>query len=91
MNTAAQELFGKESVAIAVLRVGMVILIGFNVVSYQMLQHKREHMDQVKHSRQIIDAARETLSAMKDAETGQRGYLLTGDPHFRTRFKQLPS
>jgi CHASE3 domain sensor protein len=36
----------------------------------------------VKHSRQIIDAARETLSAMKDAETGQRGYLLTGDSHY---------
>jgi CHASE3 domain sensor protein len=87
MNMTAQEMFGKESVAIAVLSVGMVILIGFNVVSYQMLQHKRGHMDQVKYSRQIIDAARETLSAMKDAETGQRGYLLTGDPHYLEPFQ----
>jgi CHASE3 domain sensor protein len=87
MNMTAQEMFGKESVAIAVLSVGMVILIGFNVVSYQMLQHKRGHMDQVKYSRQIIDAARETLSAMKDVETGQRGYLLTGDPHYLEPFQ----
>jgi two-component system, cell cycle sensor histidine kinase and response regulator CckA len=76
------ELFTKESRSILALSIGIVILVGFNVVSYQMLQHEREHMSLVKHSRQIIDATHEILSAMKDAETGQRGYLLTGNPQY---------
>jgi PAS domain S-box-containing protein len=76
------ELLGKGSLSILALTIGIVILVGFNVVSYQMLQHEREHMSLVKHSRQIIDAVDEILSAMKDAETGQRGYLLTGDPQY---------
>jgi PAS domain S-box-containing protein len=76
------ELFGKESLSVLALSIGIVILVSFNVVSYQMLQHEREHMSLVKHSRQIIDAVGEILSAMKDAETGQRGYLLTGDPQY---------
>ena len=30
----------------------------------------------------LIDSANDLLSAMKDAETGQRGYLLTGDEDY---------
>ncbi len=35
-----------------------------------------------KHSRVILNRADDLLSALKDAETGQRGYLLTGDEAF---------
>ena len=44
----------------------------------------------VAHTRDVIDAAERTLSDAQDAETGQRGYLLTGDtaylePYHRAR------
>jgi len=35
-----------------------------------------------KHTREIISSADDLLSALIDAETGQRGYLLTGDEAF---------
>ena len=35
-----------------------------------------------KHSRVILNSADDLLSALKDAETGQRGYLLTGNEAF---------
>jgi PAS domain S-box-containing protein len=34
------------------------------------------------HNRIVIDQLQETLSSLKDAETGQRGYLLTGDERY---------
>ncbi len=36
----------------------------------------------VMHSRQVLFEAEQTLSLLKDAETGQRGYLYTGDPAY---------
>ncbi len=35
-----------------------------------------------KHTSQVLNAADDLLSAVKDAETGERGYLLTGDEAF---------
>ena len=37
---------------------------------------------QVVHTHEVLTAVRQTLSLLKDAETGQRGYLLTGDPRY---------
>ncbi len=34
----------------------------------------------------VIDQLQETLSSLKDAETGQRGYLLTGDDKYLTPY-----
>lgn len=36
----------------------------------------------VAHTWQVKQAAEQVLSSMKDAETGDRGYLLTGDPAY---------
>lgn len=36
----------------------------------------------VEHTLAVQSAINSTLSLLKDAETGQRGYLLTGDPQF---------
>jgi PAS domain S-box-containing protein len=38
--------------------------------------------DARKHARTLIGSAQELLSQLKDAETGQRGYSLTGDEAF---------
>jgi PAS domain S-box-containing protein len=41
-----------------------------------------ESSGRVAHTLDIINEAESLLSLMKDAETGQRGYLLTREPHF---------
>jgi PAS domain S-box-containing protein len=37
---------------------------------------------EVSHAHQTVDSLHELLSSYKDAETGQRGYLLTGDEDY---------
>ena len=36
----------------------------------------------VSHTHEVLAKLEEVLSTLKDAETGQRGYLLTGDPRY---------
>ncbi len=68
--------FGSAIVAFAIL---MVILYA---------DHEREKTREqlVAHTYQVIDAIQTLLSTLQDAETGQRGYLLTGDDRYRKPF-----
>ena len=50
--------------------------MAFTFWSYQQIEHAS---DQRKHSRLVISVAGDFLSTLTDAETGQRGYALTGD------------
>jgi PAS domain S-box-containing protein len=50
--------------------------ISYTAWSYRQIA---ETSDQRRASRSVIDLADNLISAMKDAETGQRGYLLTGN------------
>src|SRR3984957_18429906 len=34
------------------------------------------------HTHEVLTQIEETLSLLKDAETGQRGYLITGEPRY---------
>ena len=36
----------------------------------------------VRHTREVLEGLDELLSAMKDAETGQRGYIITGEARY---------
>ena len=62
---------------VAILAVLIVAL-----VSYRSLQGRTEAFDLVTHTLEVIQQLEVIASTAKDAETGQRGYLLTGDtPH----------
>ncbi len=41
----------------------------------------------VEHTNQVIRHLDEVISSLKDAETGQRGYLITGDDDFLTPYR----
>ncbi|MET0388537.1 MAG: CHASE3 domain-containing protein [Polyangiales bacterium] len=43
----------------------------------------------VQHTMAVRAALADTLSLLKDAETGQRGYLLTGDEQFLTPYNRV--
>jgi signal transduction histidine kinase len=64
----------------------LIILIAASVLSYRSTQRFLSNDDLVAHTYQVIDASRSVLSNVKDAETGQRGYLLTGDPKYLEPF-----
>ena len=62
---------------------GAALLVALGVfVLFWSFRQMGESSDARKHARVIVISADELLSALKDAETGQRGYLLTGDEAF---------
>ena len=65
---------------------GTAIALIFFVVSgwssYANIQILKANNDSIVHSYQVITALDTLLSSVKDAETGQRGFLLTEDPKY---------
>ena len=62
---------------------GAALLVALGVAaSFWVFSQIEEAADARKHSRVVLNRADDLLSALKDAETGQRGYLLTGDEAF---------
>ncbi|MET0535965.1 MAG: CHASE3 domain-containing protein, partial [Steroidobacter sp.] len=57
--------------------VAAVVLVAF--FSYGALESRSKAADLVTHTFNVIARLESVLSILKDAETGQRGYLLTGD------------
>ena len=59
----------------------LLVLLGVAVSfwSFSRIEHAAEAR---KHTRAVIGGADDVLSALKDAETGTRGYALTGDEAF---------
>ncbi len=58
----------------------LVILIG--VVSYLTTQKLIDTNREVEHSQAVLSELQATLSSIKDIETGERGYIITGDARF---------
>lgn len=57
----------------------LVLLAVVGVVSYRNLERQAEADAMVAHTQEVLISAESLLSIVKDAETGQRGYLITGD------------
>jgi PAS domain S-box-containing protein len=60
----------------------IVILLVVGIVSYTTFRNLLSSNRAVMHSNEVIGKLENILSVMKDAETGQRGYLLSGDERF---------
>jgi signal transduction histidine kinase/DNA-binding response OmpR family regulator/CHASE3 domain sensor protein len=56
--------------------------------SYRSLQGRNESAAKVSEAQRIVEQLEGVLSTMKDAETGQRGYLLTGGDAYIQPFEQ---
>ena len=73
----------KTTHKIAVSLTGAVLLVALGVaLSFWTFRQIEETADKRKHTFVILNSADDLLSALKDAETGERGYLLTGDEAF---------
>jgi CHASE3 domain sensor protein len=74
---------------IAVAAVAFIALL-----TYRSLQTRSIASNRVTHTLQVMEQLQQVLSLAKDAETGQRGYLLTGEEAYLEPFThakaQLP-
>jgi signal transduction histidine kinase/CheY-like chemotaxis protein/CHASE3 domain sensor protein len=69
-----------------VFSISTLLLLLSLVASFFSIQRLIEQSKRVTHTQEILVEAENVISAMKDAETGQRGYLLTLDPQFLTPY-----
>lgn len=69
------------------LLVSVLLTIFFSIIIYNSLQEKEENERWVIHTFEVIQKATTLLSELKDAETGQRGYLLTGRQEYLEPYK----
>jgi signal transduction histidine kinase len=70
----------------AFIALGMLILLGMVGLSYWMLDRTRQSTEEVLVTREMRSSLVDLLSVVQDAETGQRGYLLTGEDRYLTPY-----
>src|SRR5262252_831709 len=58
------------------------IVLVFGVIAYEGVQRTRDATNVVAHTHQVIEANSQVLARLVDAETGERGYIITGDTAF---------
>ena len=85
-QTRARPAFGIRSSAEVGTAVGLATVLAFfllsGIIAYLNIQTLRANNAKVLHSHEVLIALDELLSTTQDAETGQRGYLLTGDAKY---------
>jgi len=57
-----------------------VLVVG--IATFDVIARFRESRGWVEHTRQVLAAAQDARTALVDIETGQRGYLIAGDPAY---------
>lgn len=65
-----------------------VILVVIGIASYRSMIGFVETSGRVMHTQQVLAKLHDILSDMKDAETGSRGYLVTGKERFLEPYHQ---
>ncbi|RZL50429.1 MAG: response regulator [Pedobacter sp.] len=64
------------------LGLSLIILVLSSLASYVSIRNLIKSSTLVEHSNTVISSLDNTISTLKDAETGQRGFLLTGNKIF---------
>ena len=69
----------------------LILLIANAFITRRELGIQIENQGWVAHTRQALYELAQTESLLKDAETGQRGFLYTGDPKYLTPYSEAAS
>src|SRR5580698_1130645 len=65
-----------------------LILVGMGFSAYRNWAQMKEDLAQGLQARERLLATTDLISQLKDAETGQRGYILTGDEEYLEPYKK---
>ena len=74
---------------VLLLVVALALLLIANLTTFVMIQRTATFNQQAESAWQVRRAARTVLLNLKDAETAQRGYVLTGQSTFLLTFEQM--
>ena len=66
----------------------LVVLLGIGGASYAGVHQMQEATADERHSSQALATLAEVTTAITEAETGQRGFLLTGDPRYLAPYQR---
>ena len=67
----------------------VVALILISVLSYRSVQEWNRATERTAHTIAVLDAADGVMGALTDAETSQRGYLLTGEERYLQPYQSV--
>ena len=73
---------GKRRLVHGLLVLVLACLVGAGALAYRSLQAATAWGQREGHSLAVISQLDEFMSSLKDAETGQRGYIITGLPEY---------
>src|SRR4051794_36166926 len=62
--------------------ISLLILIASSLLSYYSIYNLKKRAGMVNHTNIVLQQSERVMSQLKDAETGQRGFLLTGSDYF---------
>src|SRR5947208_13049203 len=62
--------------------ISLLILIASSLLSYYSIYNLKKKAGLVNHTNIVLQQSEKVISQLKDAETGQRGFLLTGSDFF---------
>jgi CHASE3 domain sensor protein len=62
--------------------ISLIILLASSTASYISIKQQIDNREKVDHTRRLIAAVNDVLIDLQNAETGQRGYHLTGKESF---------
>src|SRR5579863_7613158 len=79
-GNSVQWSIGNKIAASFGLALAALIIVGS--VSYDSTSRLIDSANWVTHTHQVLNGLDELLGIMKDAETGQRGYLITGEERY---------
>jgi PAS domain S-box-containing protein len=63
-----------------------VVIVGLAWFSFDRMARLQAETQRVRHAQTVRAQAETILSLVRDAETGQRGYIITGDPGYLEPF-----
>jgi signal transduction histidine kinase/CheY-like chemotaxis protein/CHASE3 domain sensor protein len=66
----------------------LIAVFSITVFSYRSLQGRNESAQRVTRTLRVLELVEAVLSTVKDAETGQRGFVLTGEEGYAEPFLQ---
>lgn len=86
---------GDRRTILLVLVSGVILLVVLSVSAWQQRGAQEKERDLFRNTRDTIEHVHRIYSSLRDAESGQRGYVLTGDPQYLAPYHvavdQLPS
>src|SRR4051794_16480594 len=82
----------KPETILRVVTVTLLTVLGLiTLLTYTKFKSNTGYVEQAEHTREVMVALETVVSSIRDAETNQRGYLLTLDDTFLTPYHRALS